>query len=187
MAVFVQAPPPASGDAFAESSDASNTTLPYPIHPQFIPVLDADFIEYHNTHFAPKPASHTIDIAEIRKNQWKYASPWEKDFSHETFVRDLQIRSLDEHIFNARCYYPDPAQFGPGPYPIHVNFHGKISWLNLTILETDLSTGGGYVFGGLKSDAEICMLVRNKVGILVVDIEYRLTPGRQPCCNLVFD
>lgn len=37
--------------------------------------------------------------------------------------------------------------------------------------------GGGFVLGGLEGDAEICMLVRDRVGILVVDVDYRMAPG----------
>ncbi|KAL2418599.1 hypothetical protein ABEF91_004295 [Exophiala dermatitidis] len=158
MAISVQSQPGALAPTVVESKAAS-VPLPNPIHPQFLPLLDQDFVDYYNRHFASKPATHTIDISDIRKSGSKYSSPWERDFSGEPFVRDFQIPSSDGHLFRVRCYYPDATKYGPGPYPIYVNFHG-----------------GGFAFGGLKSDAELCMLVRNNVGLLVVDVEYRLTP-----------
>ena len=39
-------------------------------------------------------------------------------------------------------------------------------------------TGGGFTFGDLTGDAEICMTIRNRVGIMVMDVDYRLTPGK---------
>jgi hypothetical protein len=42
------------------------------------------------------------------------------------------------------------------------------------------SKGGGYTLGDLTVDAELCMLIRNRVGITVIDIDYRLCPGK---CN----
>ena len=37
--------------------------------------------------------------------------------------------------------------------------------------------GGGFVFGDLQADANFCMVVRNRVGILVIDVDYRMSPG----------
>lgn len=42
---------------------------------------------------------------------------------------------------------------------------------------TQGAAGGGYCLGDLTTDAEWCMLARSKVGIVVVDVDYRLTPG----------
>jgi acetyl esterase/lipase len=54
--------------------------------------------------------------------------------------------------------------------------------LNLTFF-----LGGGFVLGGLTGDAELCMLMRNRVGIIVMDVDYRLSPGENyPTRGLLF-
>ncbi|KAJ5892009.1 uncharacterized protein N7473_008237 [Penicillium subrubescens] len=39
-----------------------------------------------------------------------------------------------------------------------------------------MQLGGGFCSGDLTSEAEWCMTVRNKIGIIVVDVDYRLYP-----------
>lgn len=102
-------------------------TVPTPIDPRFPLRLDDDFVEYYNKHLAIKPATHNIPLGDIRASPQKFASPWYRDFINEPFVTDNSIPSDNGHIFTARCYHPDPrtSPFGEGPYPIHINFHGK--------------------------------------------------------------
>ncbi|KAK2594293.1 hypothetical protein QQS21_007999 [Conoideocrella luteorostrata] len=143
------------------SSRQKQPQYPNPIHPMFMDRLDSDFVEYYNQYIAIKPATHGVTIQDIRAAPKKYASPWYRDFTYEPFVNDIQITSDDGHKFTARIYAPDSrtSRFGSGPYPVHINFHG-----------------GGYALGDLTGDAELCMLVRNRVGITVIDVDYRLTP-----------
>jgi acetyl esterase/lipase len=56
---------------------------------------------------------------------------------------------------NVRVYSPK----GFGPFPVHLNFHG-----------------GGWVLGGLYSEAAWCRHVCNQAGIKVIDVDYRLAP-----------
>ncbi|CAH0042237.1 unnamed protein product [Clonostachys rhizophaga] len=135
--------------------------VPNPLNPEFLDLSDEDFIDYYNEHLAWMPKTHLLSIEEMRKNGHKYASPWCRDFSNEAFVKDIKLAADDGHLFTARCYYPDDKKstFGIGPYPVYINFHG-----------------GGWTFGGLTGDAEICMAIRERLGILVMDIDYRLSP-----------
>lgn len=57
-----------------------------------------------------------------------------------------------------RIYTP----FGPGPFPVHLNFHG-----------------GGWNLGGLNSESSWCRHACNNAGIIVVDVDYRLAPEYQ--------
>jgi acetyl esterase/lipase len=54
-----------------------------------------------------------------------------------------------------RVYSPE----GPGPFPVHLNFHG-----------------GGWVLGGLQSEAAWCRHMCNKANIKVIDVDYRMAP-----------
>ncbi|KIW09906.1 hypothetical protein PV08_11682 [Exophiala spinifera] len=136
-----------------------NGALPNAIHPDFLPRLDEDFVQYYNKYFAWKPPTHEINVREIRSNPTKYNSPWERDYTGSSHIQDMQLLSHDGYEFKVRCYHPDAVKFGDGPYPLHVNFHG-----------------GGFVFGGLKGDAELCKLIQENVGVLVLDVDYRLMP-----------
>ncbi|KAH8893167.1 hypothetical protein GQ53DRAFT_717788 [Thozetella sp. PMI_491] len=143
------------------SPSAHTETIPNPIHPSFIPQLDADFVEYYNKHLGTKKATHAVSLSDIRANSAKFANPWARDFSDLHFVKDIKIASEDGYEFTARCYHPDPSTspFGEGPYPVYINFHG-----------------GGYTLGDLTGDAQLCMLVRNRVGVMAMDVDYRLCP-----------
>ena len=136
---------------------------PNPIDTRFRGELDADFVNYYNHAIAIKPATHSLDIKEIRAFPEKFRSSWARDYSCEPFVKNTTIPMGDGQVRPVRIYYPDASMsaFGPGPYPVHVNFHG-----------------GGFVLGDLTGDAELMMLVRNLVGIMVVDVDYRLAPGK---------
>lgn len=141
----------------------STDALPNPIDASFAGRMDADFVAYYNKNIAIKPPTHAIDLAEVRANPQKWASPWCIDYSDLPFVHDIQIESGDGHVFTARIYSPDETKDDPntqGPYPVHVNFHG-----------------GGYCFGDLTSDAALLMKIRTRARIVVVDVDYRLTPG----------
>lgn len=154
-----------------------------PIHPSFLPLLDDDFKEYYNLYFAYKPPAHTAGIEAIRSAPKQYSQHWCRDFTFEPFVNDIKILSHDGRKITARVYSPDArtSTFGSGPYPVYINFHGNpFSHRTATLSRTrflTLITGGGYTLGDLTVDAELCMLIRNRVGITVIDVDYRLCPG----------
>lgn len=162
--------------------------LPNPIHPSMLDRLDQDFIDFYNTYIAIKPTTHEVSLDDVRKFPKKYAASWYKDFTYESFVNDIEIPGPDGNIIKARCYTPDSrtSPYGSGPYPVHINIHGETQNLfSLSILTSSAvnqsssnnQEGGGFIFGDLTGDAELCMLVRDRVGILVVDVDYRLSPG----------
>lgn len=66
-------------------------------------------------------------IKDIRAFPQKFAAPWSNDFRWCPGVKDIDIQSDDGHVFQARCYYPDPrtSPFGKGPYPVHIYYHGE--------------------------------------------------------------
>lgn len=155
--------------------------LPNPIDPAFGGQMDKDFVEYYNKNLAIVPPTHVIDLADVRANPQKWASPWCKDYSDLPFVNDMKIASGDGHQFLVRIYQPDVERFGSGPFPVHVNFHGthlSLTSMTLAVYLLSISIGGGYCFGDLTSDGALCMKTRTEVGLIVVDVDYRLTPGQ---------
>lgn len=120
-----------SGDNGKENTHPQSLGKPPPsngngLNPDFLDRLDQDFIEYFSEHIATRPATHGITIADLRADPQKYASAWCRDTSNEPFVKDIELTADDGHVFSARCYHPDQnaSPFGPGPYPIYINFHG---------------------------------------------------------------
>ncbi|KAF2035686.1 alpha/beta hydrolase fold protein [Setomelanomma holmii] len=119
--------------------------------------LDPNWVELWNTHDARMVRADEVSIEYHRKNPWLYS------FTYPTcegpgisYVEDLQVPvTAPAGESTVRVYSPE----GAGPFPVHLNFHG-----------------GGWVLGGLKSEAAWCRHVCNKANIKVVDVDYRLTP-----------
>lgn len=163
-----------------KTEDPSN-----PLNPDFLPLLDDDFVQYYEEKLSIIPKTHLLSIEQIRASGDKYSSPWCRDFSYLDFVKDIELAADDGHVFKVRCYSPDEktSPFGSGPYPVYINFHGMvisryISALCRRLADNRNGKGGGWTFGGLTGDAEICMAIRDRLGILVMDVDYRLSPGR---------
>lgn len=71
-------------------------------------------------------------------------------------VQDHQVPVLEpKGSITCRVYTPA----GPGPFPAHLNFHG-----------------GGWIIGGLKSEAAWCRSICNESSIIVIDVDYRPAP-----------
>ncbi|MGB4587813.1 MAG: alpha/beta hydrolase [Clostridiaceae bacterium] len=70
-------------------------------------------------------------------------------------IREMFIptRTEDAHIY---VHYP---LGGNAPYPVYVNIHG-----------------GGFVKGHFQVDELFCRKIANKVGCVVIDIDYKLAP-----------
>ncbi|KAI1496211.1 Alpha/Beta hydrolase protein [Biscogniauxia marginata] len=105
------------------------------------------------------PAQHEVPIKELRANPSKYAPPWAQDVTGWERVTDQEITSEDGAKIPVKIYHPDPSQFGEGPYGVHLNFHG-----------------GGFVFGDLTSESQLCLSMRDGAGVVVIDVNYRHCP-----------
>lgn len=81
-----------------------------------------------------------------------------------------------------RVYSPK----GPGPFPVHLNFHGGPSYLPTAARINTDSFLGGWVLGGLKSEAAWCRHMCNNANIKVIDVDYRLAP-EHPFPTSIYD
>jgi len=109
----------------SQALPTTNPKIATPIHPSFLPILDADFIEYYNANIGVKVPTHKVDIAEVRRNPAKFAGPWVRKYSFDDFAKTWSIESTDNTTFKAVSYHPDTQEFGEGPHPVHINFHGR--------------------------------------------------------------
>lgn len=129
------------------------------IEDHIVPQLDPHFLEYFTNVIAKKPPAHEIPIEHVRAHPQDYRPPCALDTSvgYER-VADHVVGSQDGASIPVRVYHPDPARYGPGPYPVHLNFHG-----------------GGFVLGDLHAEASLCLSMR-EAGVVVVDVDYRHCP-----------
>ncbi|CAD0084064.1 unnamed protein product, partial [Aureobasidium vineae] len=124
---------------------------------QWLDKLDPEWAEIWNTHGGRHCQAEEVPIEEVRQNPAKYS------FTYPTWAGPQVYQEDDFEIpvtrpagqIKIRVYTPE----GVGPFPVHMNYHG-----------------GGWVLGGFQSEAAWCRSVCKKIGIVVVDVGYRLAP-----------
>jgi acetyl esterase/lipase len=129
--------------------------------------LDPEWVSLWNDHGRHQLRADEVSVPEYRKDPKAYSftyAAWEgpKVFQEEEF--DVPVTRPSGTV-RIRVYTPE----GPGPFPVHVNFHG-----------------GGWVLGGLQSEAGWCRSICNNVGIKVIDVDYRMAP-EYPFPTAIYD
>lgn len=94
------------------------------IDPEVLPKLDPDFVKYYNDVLALRVPTHEVPIETIRADAGLYASPWCLSVDGYERVKDAVVTSSDGAKVPVKVYSPDVAQYGPGPYGVHINYHG---------------------------------------------------------------
>ncbi|GLA16953.1 hypothetical protein AnigIFM62618_004061 [Aspergillus niger] len=125
-----------------------------PIHPSVLPHLDPTFIELYNKHVANTP-SGPIDLTVLRSKYSVLYSYGTGPAPEPARVYDATIPGHNGDLIPCRVYEPD----SPGPWPVHVDFHG-----------------GGWGLGDLDTESHICKHIAVKAKVAVVDVAYRLVP-----------
>jgi hypothetical protein len=99
------------------------------VEEHILPRLDADFVEHFASTQAlgarPELPVTNPPIEHVRAHPEAYRSPCALDTSGYPRVTTLSCPSQDGVNIDVRVYHPDPAKHGPGPYPLHLNFHGE--------------------------------------------------------------
>lgn len=102
------------------------------IEDHILPQLDPDFLRYfisapvrQQRALLQQPTSSSIGF--VRKHPELFRSPCALDSSKYPRVSDFVCPSQDNTEIRVRVYHPDPEAHGSGPYPVHLNFHGKFS------------------------------------------------------------
>ncbi|EOD49815.1 putative alpha beta hydrolase fold-3 domain containing protein [Neofusicoccum parvum UCRNP2] len=142
--------------------------LTNPIPAKFLDKLDPQFIEAYNKYAAPKPRADQVTIEEFRANPTRYQTLVPRgptpDVGSAT-VHKIKVARPDGEI-EAQVYVPtDDAvragglQSSDGSLPAYVNYHG-----------------GGWVIGNLLTDEPFCRQACQRVGCVVVDVNYRHGP-----------
>lgn len=125
-----------------------------PIHPSMLDRLDPVFIKLYNDNVANTPLK-PIDLAALRKSYsvlYSYGTAPAPDVAR---IYDSKITNEGNIELDVRVYEPDV----PGPWPVHIDFHG-----------------GGWGLGDLDTEAHICKHICHKAKAAVIDVAYRLVP-----------
>lgn len=146
------------------------------IEDHILPKLDAEFLQYFAEHHVPA-SQQDIPIEQVRAHPQVYQTPCALDTSGHPRVSEDFFTSQDGARIPVRIYHPDPAKHGPGPYPAHLNFHGVASPHSRLATGANTEQGGGFVLGNLDSEGALCLRMR-EAGVVVIDVAYRLCPGR---------
>ncbi|KAL4961174.1 alpha/beta hydrolase [Aspergillus stella-maris] len=134
---------------------------------KYQPGLDPEWKRMWTEHGKDVSGAHLVTIEEFKRCPGKYSftyPTWVGPEVHQ--VRDIQVpvSNPDGHV-TCRVYTPS----GSGPLPVHLNFHG-----------------GGWVVGGLSSEAAWCRSICNNSSIVVIDVDYRLAP-KHPFPTALYD
>ncbi|UNI16588.1 hypothetical protein JDV02_003014 [Purpureocillium takamizusanense] len=119
--------------------------------------LDPEWRALWNEHGSSMVRADEVSIEEYRLDPAKYS------FSYPTYPGPEVFHVEDRRIPVTRPSGEIPIRVyspaGPGPFPVHLNFHG-----------------GGWVLGGLGSEAAWCRHMCNKSNVKVIDVDYRMGP-----------
>ncbi|KAL3496083.1 Alpha/Beta hydrolase protein [Aspergillus germanicus] len=135
---------------------------------RYLTGLDPEWRKMWTEHGKDVSGAHLITIEEFQRfpSKYSFTYPIWSGGPEVHKVHDIQIPVSDpEGFITCRVYTPS----GTGPFPVHLNFHG-----------------GGWVLGGLASEAAWCRSMCNESSIVVVDVDYRLAP-KYPFPTALYD
>lgn len=90
-----------------------------PIHPSVLPHLDPVFINLYNTHVANTP-NKPIDLSILRSKYSVLYSYGTGPAPEPAKVYDAHVPGHNGDLIPVRVYEPT----SPGPWPVHIDFHG---------------------------------------------------------------
>ncbi|SPN99282.1 related to esterase/lipase [Cephalotrichum gorgonifer] len=138
------------------TGDIAISALP-PCPQEWISQLDPEWVALWNNHGRFQRRADEVDVATYHENPLAYSFTYATDEGpavHKIVDVKIPVTNPDGEI-TVRVYSPDTDK----AVPVHFNMHG-----------------GGWVLGGLKSEQAWCKHVCKNLGIVVVDIDYRLAP-----------
>jgi hypothetical protein len=128
---LVAGPKTHDGLEATDESGQDSQVLKAVIEDHILAKLDGDFLEYFagvQTRLGASKQRAVQDppIEHVRADPLAYQSPCALDASGYPGVGDFHYPSQDGVDISVRVYHPDPSRHGTGPYPVHLNFHGKL-------------------------------------------------------------
>ncbi|KAK3619755.1 hypothetical protein LTR56_023840 [Elasticomyces elasticus] len=149
--------------AIHQSSHEANHAIPE----ELLAGLDPEWVTLWNEHGRKQLRADEVSVENYRKDSQAYSFTFPTYTGPAVFHEEemnVQV-SKPAGVVKVRVYTPE----GPGPFPVHLNYHG-----------------GGWVLGGLNSEAAWCRSVCNKLGIKIIDVDYRMAP-EYPFPTAIYD
>ncbi|KAI1104467.1 alpha/beta hydrolase fold protein [Jackrogersella minutella] len=149
------------------SNDVSSPVNP--LHPSIIEKIDPVFAEIYNRYQASRLRADQVPYEVYNKDRPKYTFPTSEvsgellDVASNTVYKIPVSNPAGEIAI--QVYVPTPEAIASGGLeregllPALVNYHG-----------------GGFVIGGLESDVSLCRSLCQRVGCIIVNVDYRLAP-----------
>ncbi|KAI1084982.1 alpha/beta hydrolase fold protein [Whalleya microplaca] len=151
------------------SSTEGKPALVNPIDPSVADKVDPVFAEIYNRFRAPNFREDQVPYEVYNSDREKYTFPVSEVTEPYGDVASTLIYKVPvvdpKGEIDVQVYVPTPSAISSGGLqqddllPAVVNFHG-----------------GGFVIGGLESDASLCGKICSRVGCIVVNVAYRLAP-----------
>ncbi|RDW69291.1 hypothetical protein BP6252_08311 [Coleophoma cylindrospora] len=130
------------------------------IPPELAARFDPAYLEYYNKYSAGRLATHQIPIESYRADPAKYTTVYGRQrIDQGNLIITEQQCPVEGGSITIRIFQPEAAEKAPGPRPVYINFHG-----------------GGWVFGGLATDFDLCKRLALETGCVCFDVDYRLAP-----------
>ncbi|KAK7908781.1 CAZyme family CE10 [Apiospora marii] len=144
------------------AEQASTTASKDKLNPRTIPEdaypgLNWKWRELWNTHGSQVTRPDEVTIAEFRRDPAKYTFSYATQSGPDVPKVDLMGIPVTNPPGSILMHVYTPA--GPGPFPVHLNFHG-----------------GGGVESDLDTERAWCRYMCNAVGIIIFDVAYRKAP-----------
>lgn len=97
------------------------------IEPHILAKLDPEWVALFTKEMDVNPPTpvEKIKIDEIRADPTILGPKCYLDTKGYPRTADKEVVSEDGAMIPVRIYYPEESKYGPGPYPVHLNFHGK--------------------------------------------------------------
>lgn len=147
----------------------SNDNLVNPLHPSIIDKLDPTFAEVYTRYQAARLRADQVPYEVYNSDREKYTFPtaevagWSPDVASNEIYKVPVSNPAGEIAVQVYVPTADAIASGgserDGLLPALVNFHG-----------------GGFVIGGLDSDESLCRKICQRVGCIIVNVDYRLAP-----------
>ncbi|XDG04503.1 hypothetical protein ABKA04_004118 [Annulohypoxylon sp. FPYF3050] len=140
-----------------------------PLHPSIVDKVDPIFAEIYNRYQAPQLRADQVPYEVYNKDRPKYTFPTHKVCAESPEVASDTIYKIP--VSNppgeiaVQVYVPTPEAIASGGLehngllPAYVNYHG-----------------GGFVIGGLESDLSFCRNACQRIGCIIVNVDYRMAP-----------
>lgn len=130
------------------------------IPPELVDRFEPSFVKYWNRYNAGR-LNHLspvdVPFEKFRADPMKYLVLYGYEIVPDVNKTTDYKVPVEKGQITVRVYEP-PAN-GTEPRPVYINYHG-----------------GGFVYGGLHFDENFCKRLVHELGIVVVDVDYRLAP-----------